>query len=556
MGRSSPPAWLTLTAGRRNRHECRPLGGLNLKGLPDLVETVEVLWEPVGGGNDSGVIPLPSRLAVQPDVGVLGRVTEVESIAQALERVVSGDGREVVLVSGEPGLGKTTLVAQASRAAYESGAIVLLGHSEEELATPYQLFAEALGHYITHAPEELLLAHVAAHGSDLARLVPALSSRIPDLPISKAADGNAERFLFFRAVVGLLASVSQQQPIVLALDDLQWADKGSLMLLRHLAGSDVPMRLLVLGTYRDGELSADAMGETLAALHRLGGATRIELTGLDDEGVTALMEAVAGHELDEAAVGLASAISRETDGNPFFVSEVIRNLVETGAIAQREEGRWEAKPTLDVTALPDSVREVIGARLLRLGKESGRILSVAAVIGRDFDLELLAAATNIAEDDVLDVLDAAGKVSLVRELADAPGRFSFAHALIQHTLYDDLGPTRRAQVHRTLAEALDSFGHRALNLRAFEIAHHWQLGARDSDTAPVVDACRRAAECAVELRAFDEAAQWYSEALARSDPLGSDVRADLLMALGVTQIQTNSLELGRATLPRSSAVPS
>ena len=541
-------AFVRAMAGRHNRHECRSLGGLTLKGLPDPVETVEVLWEPVRGSEDPGAIPLPSRLGVRPDVGVLGRVAEVESIAQAFGRVAGGGGREVVLISGEPGLGKTTLVAEASRAAHESGAIVLFGHSEEELVIPNQLFAEALGRYVTHAPEELLLAHVAAYGSELARLVPALGSRIPDLPTSSATDSDAERFLLFGAVVGLLASVTEHQPVVLVLDDLQWADKGSLLLLRHLAGSDVPMRLLILGTYRDRALSSEGLVETLAALHRLGGVQRIELMGLDDAGVMALMEAVAGHELDEEAVDLAHAISRETDGNPFFVSEVLRNLAETGAVARSTDGRWEAKAPLDVTALPDSVHEVIGARLLRLGKEAGRILSVASVIGRDFDLDLLAAATNSTEDDVLDVLDAATGVSLVRELGDAPGRFSFAHALIQHTLFEDLGPTRRARVHRTLAEALDSLGRGAQGSRVFEIAHHWQLGARQSDTARVVEACRRAAARAVELRAFDEAVQWYSDALHRSGTLGSDQRAGLLMALGVTQIKANTVESGRETL--------
>lgn len=535
-------------AGRRNRHGCRSLGELTLKGLPDPVETVEVLWEPVRGPKAAGAVPLPSRLAVQPDIGVLGRMADVESITQAFGRVASGEGREVVLVSGEPGLGKTTLVAEASRAAYESGAIILLGHSEEGLTTQYQLFAEAIGRYVTHASEELLLGHVATHGSELNRLVPALGSRIPDLPTSKATDADAERFLLFAAVVGLLASISEHQPIVLVLDDLQWADRGSLQLLRHLAKSDVSMRLLILGTYRDRDISAQTLPETLADLRHLDGVARIELRGLDDAGVMALMTATAGHELDEGAVALAHAITKETDGNPFFVSEVLRNLVETGAIGQNADGRWEAKETLDVTDLPDSVREVIGARLRRLGRETGRILSVAAVIGRDFDLELLAAATNSTEDDVLDLLDAAAEASLVRELTDVAGRFSFAHALIQHTLYEALGPTRRALAHRVLAETLDSLVPRGSGSRVFEIAHHWQLGARHSDAMTVVSASRRAAERAVELRAFDDAVFWYSEALDRSGTLGSDERAGLLMALGVSQIQANALEHGRATL--------
>ena len=538
-------------AGRRNRHECRSLGGLALKGLSDPVETVEVLWEPVRSSTSSGAIPLPSRLSVRPDVGVLGRVSEMESIARAFMRVERTGRHKVVLVSGEPGLGKTTLVAESSRVAYDAGAIVLFGHSEENLAAPYQSFAEALGRYITHAPDEVLVAHVATHGSELARLVPALGDRIPDLPISKSTDADTDRFLLFAAIVGVLAIASEHQPIVLVLDDLQWCDNDSLLLLRHLAGTDVPMRLLILGTYRDSEPSTHALADALADMHRSGGVTRIELMGLDDADVMELMKATAGHDLDEDAVGLAHAISRETDGNPFFVSEVLRNLVESGAIARTAEGRWKAQTNFDPSALPESVREVIGARLLRLGKEAGRILSVAAVIGRDFDLELLSAAANSSEDDVLDVLDAASAVSLVREVADAPGRFSFSHALIQHTIYEALGPTRRARTHRTVAKALDSFGRGNFGSRVFEIAHHWQMGGRESDATQVIDACRRVAERAVELTAFDEAVQWYSEAVDRTDTFGSEDRTDLLLALGMTQIQANMLETGRATLRKA-----
>ena len=314
----------------------------------------------------------------------------------------------MLLISGEAGLGKTTLVAEAARVAFDTGACVLFGHCEEDLATPYQLFAEALGHYVTHAPEDQLLAHVEAHGSELSRLVPTLASRIRELPPSKATDSDTERFLLFAAVVGLLGTMSQEQPVVLVLDDLQWADKGSLLLLRHLAAAEQAMRVLILGTYRDSELSQiHPLTDTLAALHRQRGVSRIELAGLDDSGVVALLEAAAGQSLDAAGVGLAHAVHRETDGNPFFVSEVLRHLSETGAIYQDTTGRWTAESALEQLALPDSVRVVIGARVGRLGKDAGRVLSVAAVIGRDFDLDLLARATRTSEDDLLDILDAA-----------------------------------------------------------------------------------------------------------------------------------------------------
>ncbi len=432
-------------AGRRSRHECRAVGPTALKGLPDPVDTVEVRWEPLAGAATNDV-PMPARLTARPTSGVVGRDTETTAMSDAFKRVAAGEGREVLLVSGEAGMGKTTLVADAARAAFDGGACVLFGHCEEDLATPYQLFAEALGYYVAHAPEEQLLAHVDEHGSELTRLVPALASRLPGLPPSKATDSDSERFLLFAAVVGLLAMVSQHQPVVLVLDDLQWADKASLQLLRHVTATDQPLRALVLGTYRDSELSrTHPLLETLAALHRQHGVTRIQLTGLDDTGVVALMEAAAGHALDDATVGLAHAVHRETDGNPFFVSEVLRHLTETGAIYPDANGRWVAQESLERIALPDSVREVIGVRVGRLGQDAERVLSVAAVIGRDFDVDVLSRATNTSVDAVLDILDAAAAVTLVRELADAAGHYNFAHALIQHTLYEDLGLTRRAR---------------------------------------------------------------------------------------------------------------
>ena len=425
-----------LTAGRRSPHECRSVGALNLKGLPDPVGTVEVLWEPLEGAATGLSIPLPGPLVVGPAVGVVGRESELELIMDARKRVATGEGREVLLVSGEAGLGKTTLAAQAARSAFDDGACVLFGHCEEDLATPYQLFAEALGHYVTHAPEDQLLAHIEVHGCELARIVPALNSRIAHLPASKATDADTERFLLFAAVVGLLATASAHQPIVVVLDDLQWADTGSLLLLRHLTAANQPMRVLVLGTYRDSGISGShPLTDTLAALHRQNGVSRINMTGLDDTEVVALLEAMAGYTLDDAGANLAHAVRRETDGNPFFVSEVLRHLAETVAIYQDATGRWTAKDSLDQITLPDSVREVIGTRVGRLSQDARRVLAVASVIGRDFDLDLLARSTNISEDELLDILEAAAAAALVREPADSSGHYNFTHAVITNDTF-------------------------------------------------------------------------------------------------------------------------
>ena len=534
--------WMRLTAGRRNRHECRSLGDLTLKGLSDPVRTSEVLWEPLGGPDTGTSIPLPRRLAVQPAVGVVGREAEMQTLTDATKRVAAGEGREVLLVSGEAGLGKTTLVAEAARAAFDTGACVLFGHCEEDLATPYQLFAEAIGHYVTHAPEDQLLAHVEAYGSELSRLVPALASRIPELSPSKATDSDTERFLLFAAVVGLLTTVSSHQPVLIVLDDLQWADKGSLLLLRHLVSAEQAMRVLVLGSFRDNELSrSHPLTDTLAALHRVSGVSRVELVGLDDTGVVAFMEAAAGHTLDDVGVGLADAVYRETDGNPFFVSEVLRHLSETGAIRQDDTGRWTAEVSLEQMALPDSVRMVIGARVGRLGQEAERVLSMAAVIGRDFDLDVLARVTKTTDDELLDILEAASAVALVREPADASGGYNFAHALIQHTLYEDLGPNRRARAHRQVAEALEGLCGDRPGARVGELARHWTSATQPGDLTKAISYSKQAGDAALAALAPAEALGYFAQALnlypQASDP-DPTLGIDLLIGLGTAQRQT------------------
>ena len=532
-----------LTAGRRSKHECTPLGELELKGLPDPVETVEVGWEPLTATESeqdgAGAIPLPGRLVFRPTVGVVGREAELATITDAYKRVAAGEGREVLLVGGEAGLGKTTLVAEATRAAFDAGAIVVFGHCEEDLATPYQLFAEALGHYVTHAPEDQLVAHVSAYGSELARLVPALASRIPDLPPSKATDADTERFLLFAAVVGLLGEVSRHAPVVVVLDDLHWADKASLLLLRHLGAADASMRVLVVGTYRDTELSqSHPLLDTLAALRRQSGVSRVELAGLDDTGVLAFLEAAAGQTLDDAGVGLAHAVYRETDGNPFFVSEVLRHLAETGAIFQDDTGRWTTDASLEQMGLPDSVREVIGARVGRLGTDAGRVLSTAAVIGRDFDLDLLAGATGTSEDDLLDILDAATAAALVRELADTPGRYNFAHALIQHTLYEDLGPTRRARAHRQIGEALEALCGDRPGARVGELARHWTSATQPAEATKAIAYSRQAGDAALAALAPADALGYYAQALDLYPQAGDPdpvLALDLAIGLGTAQ---------------------
>ena len=233
---------------------------------------------------------------------------------------------------------------------------------------------------------------------------------------------------------------------------------------------------------------------------------------------------------------------RETDGNPFFVSEVLRHLAETGAIYQDRHRPLGRRRPPRAMALPASVRAVIGARVGRLGPDAERVLSLAAVIGRDFDLDVLARASDAAEDDLLDILDAATAAALVRELTDTPGHYSFAHALIQHTLYEDLGPTRQARAHRQVAEALEDLCGDRPGSRVGELARHWSSAAQPDDLAKALDYSRRAADAALAVARPRRRPAATTPRPSTSTPESDDpdpiLGIDLTIGLGTAQRQT------------------
>ncbi|MGH9005214.1 MAG: ATP-binding protein, partial [Acidimicrobiia bacterium] len=361
---------------------------------------------------------------------------------------------------------------------------MLYGRCEEEIGIPFQPFAEALGHYVAHATTQALAAHVATYGGDLAALTPVLRDRLDGLPQSTGSDHEAQRHLLFASVTAMLTSASATRPMVVVLDDLHWADTSALLLLRHLVRAEGASRLTIIGTYRAGELDrAAALTDTLASLRREPGVERVELDGLADTDVSALMESGAGHDLGDLA-GLGQQLRQETGGNPFFVLELLRHLLESGWLF-REDGRWRARTDLAALGIPESLREVVGQRIGRLGEQPAALLTTAAVVGRDFDVSFVAALAGVSEEDAIDACDRAVGARLLSEVA--PGRYSFAHAVIQYTLYETQGPTRRARTHRRVAEMLEGLLSRGPGPRVGVIARHWLAGRRPEDTATAVD---------------------------------------------------------------------
>ena len=466
-----------------------------------------------------------------PNAEYVGRSVELALLSSAFDRAVAGQ-RQVVVVGGEPGIGKTALTAVMAQAVDAAGAVVLYGRCHD-LGAPYQPFVDALSYYVQFAPRRELEGHVAAHGGELSRLVPALTHRVPGTPPPSTSDPDTERYLAFTAAIGLVAEACRHRPVVLVLDDLHWADLATLALLRQLVSASAGLPLLVVGTFRSNEVdAAHPLSDALAALWREPGVSRLELTGLTFDDLLDLCVAMAGHPVDD--VDFVTDLQRDTGGNPFFVRELLRHLVEAGALLQDDDTeRWFADRSQLRSGLPSSLREVIAERVRHLGPEAPTVLALAAVIGLQFELSVLALACDTEEGELLDLLEQAERSALLEEVGDG-GTFLFAHALTRHTLYDGLGPTRRRRLHAKVATALEQgvSGPPAAARLAFHFTEADQL-------APALHYAELAGHEALQAMAPSEAAGWFEEAAALLNTVQpEDVlrRCDLTIQLGLARL--------------------
>ena len=506
-----------------------PVGSLELKGLPDPVPAVEVGWEPL----PPSWLPLPVFLT---EIGriFVGRDDELARLGQVWKESTAGKLR-LVLLAGEPGVGKTRLAAEMARMAHAEGATVLAGRCDEDLGVPYQPFVEALRHFVDQAPAQA--DRLGRYGGELARLLPELTERVPGLPAPLRSDPDTERYRLFDAVAAWLTAASSDEPVLLVLDDLQWAAKPTLLLLRHVvrAGGG---RVLVIGTYRDTELTHDhPLVEVVADLRRQGGVERLSLSGLDDVGVTTMVEQSAGQALDDAGLALARAVYEETEGNPFFVREVLRHLAETGAVERSEEG-WNTRLPVDQLGIPEGVRETVGRRLARLSDDTNQALRLAAVVGPEFECAVLQTAGELTEESLLSALEEAATARVLIEVSAT--RYRFAHALIRATLYESLTAARQVVLHRRTAEAIETIHQGALADYVPALARHWaKASASVTDAFRAVDYARQAGDEALAKLAHDEAADYYTSALDLLDDGGAGPadsrRVELLIGLGEAQ---------------------
>jgi class 3 adenylate cyclase/tetratricopeptide (TPR) repeat protein len=511
-----------LLAGSRGGHEFVTAGALDLKGLGPIVAH-EVGWEPDRIEQPGLPLALSTAEATLP---LVGRVEEHDALVMAWKKAIEG-APQVVLVGGEPGVGKTRLAGELARRAHEEGAIVLFGRCDEELGVPYQPFTEAIATYAAASHDDAL----DEIGSDLARLVPSLAARL-QLAEPMRADPETERYRLFEAFLRFLVTTSERAPVLFVIDDLHWAARPTLLLLRHLVRHRGGERVLILATYRDTDLGrGHPLSEALADLRREADVGRVVLRGLAEDEVVELVSSAAGHELDAPTMRLARDVHAETEGNPFFVGQVLRHLVESGAV-EDVDGRWKVS-SRRWAGIPEGVREVIGKRLSQLSDDTNEVLSVAAVIGREFDGALLVQASGLDGERVLDALEEAEAARLVLTTRGHDDRRTFAHALVRSTLYEEIPTTRRLRMHRRVAGALAERSARGVPCLD-QLAHHSCEAAALGDVESALRWSRAAAQESYARLAYEEAATWYERALDvldPDDPAQCASRAELRVAL-------------------------
>ncbi len=473
---------------------------------------------------------LPGLLGLAAEARFVGRRAEL-NLLERLSKEATAGRRRGALIAGEPGVGKTALVARVAATAREQGCLVLYGRCDEGLGVPYQPFVEVLRSFLHAMSPERRTATVGHLGGELARLVPELGALVPGLPPPTKTDSESERYLLFEAVAGVLSAGAARTPLVVVLDDLHWATKPTLLLLRHILASSTPMAVLVVGTYRETEPGADeGLSEFLADAWRFPGVERIALDGLMVDEVLELLATTAAHPFGDRDVELARRVQVETEGNPFFLKQVMRHLVESGALVQ-EGGRWVQTRAVAKIAIPEGIRAVIGRRLARLERDTNETLALAAVFGREFDPRIVAAAGPVPEDRVLDALEQAEQLRLVLPSSTGEPRFAFAHALVRTTLYESIPETRRLRMHRQAALALERFGG---DDRLDELAHHFCEAAPLGLTAKAAAYAKLAGDRALHRLAYEEAAEHYQRVLAvlDGDENHREVRSNVLLQLG------------------------
>jgi hypothetical protein len=487
---------------------------------------------------EAAINPL-DRLAAGVHVG---REREVDDLCDAADVALAGRG-QLVLISGEPGIGKTRMVEELTTYASLRSALVLWGRCYEgEGAPAYWPWMQVIRAYSVDVDPGALAEVMGPGAADIAQIVSEVRWRLPRLEPPPSVGSEQARFRLFDSVATFLVNASLRKPLIVVLDDLHSADRSSLMLLEFLAPQLGQARLLVVGTYRDTELhSQHPLAQTLAELARVRPPHRIALRGLTRPQVARYVYMTTRVDPDEALVDLIYA---KSEGNPFFVAEIVR-LLST-------EGRLES--AVGEIAIPEEVRELLERRLAPLSAECREALATAAVIGSEFELRVLQEVSGIRAELLLEALEEAQAARVIA--APAQGGYRFAHVLICQTLVDRLPASRRVRLHRRVGEALERAFAGRLEPHLAEIAHHFLEAAPAGDVEHALQYATAAAQHAGTRLAYEQAARMYERALRALDLLPADGqrRCDLLLALGEAHHRAGAHARARAVFLEAAEV--
>jgi class 3 adenylate cyclase len=471
----------------------------------------------------------------------VGRERELERLREAVDAALAGRGSLQLLV-GEPGIGKTRGAEELATYARVSGARVYWGRCREDEGAPaYWPWVQAIRSYARDADPVALAWQLGGGAAEVAQLIPEVAEKL-DIEPAKGTDSEEARFRLFDSVTSLMLAAARDRPIVIVLDDLHWADEPSLLLLlfatRELASSG----LLILGTYRDVELGRHhPLARVLGEISGIEGSERIPLRGLSVAAVERYIEMTSGAA---SPPGLATAVQEQTDGNPFFVGEVVRLLAS--------EGKLTRGGSVADLQIPQGVREVVGRRLDRLSERTNEALRVAAVIGRDFDEELVWRVAELRPEDLMTAAREAIAERLVTDLGD--GRYSFAHALVRDTLYEELSPPKRSAFHERAGLAIEDVCGGNVDERLGELAHHFLEAAPRGDLAKAIDYAQRAGEQDMEQLAYEDAVEVYGSALEVLDLMDEPdeaLRCSLLLFLGGAEAKSARVADAREAFERA-----
>jgi len=465
----------------------------------------------------------------------VGREPELKQLQSAFDGAISGQGA-LMMVMGEPGIGKTAICEQLSTYVTLRGGRTLVGHCYEKgsQSLPYFAFIEALRSYVLNREVRDLREELGTGAADVARIVSEIKERLK-IRSRPQKDPEEDRYRLLRAVTDFLSNAARVKPMLLVLEDLHDADKGTLEMLTHVSRNLAGTRMLIVGTYRGAEVDrTHPLSAALAELRRVLTYSRILLRGLNADEAQRMVESITRERVFR---GLVEAVHHKTEGNPLYMQEVVRDLAEEGLITQKE-GRWRiTKDTLWEMRIPEGLRDVIGKRLSRLSQECNRILSIAAVIGREFRLEVLQQVAHVSEDDLYVALKEAKSAAIVEEhtAIGAAIVYSFIHALFRQTLYEEIIAPRRVHLHQQVARVMEKVYAGRLQEHAAEMTEHFAQSTDATDLAKAVSYGEMAAIRATDVYSYGEAVRLLEQALRVQevrDPEEKLKRCDLILALG------------------------